>query len=1586
MAKLYNLIDSVDIENEIEKAVKSNLNPDIFNKIDESDLKPASNVLDACLLDFKLEPYPWQINALLRLFADYCPVCSNPKYIQRMHKESLPEILSNIQLLDFGVCPKCHGNRYDFVKSGQMGLHYELDACVGQRSGKSTLTAMASNRVYQLFATLPNPSRYFGLLPNSLLVGTFTALTMEQAADSLFSPFTEYNASSPWFTQYWSMLDYYSKKFGEQLYKKNDTYWHIAHKNILVHPKGPDKGKMRGRCAVGSTLVSTNKGLIRLDDREKILGAVTYKGKNRRTIIDQIRQPFKKEVLKVTLENGLEICASPDHRVLTLIEKGEKWVEQKDLLGSYVFCQLGGEFPKELVFNHSIETHKPVYVKIAEYISTGISFTLYDLVDKFGIHKNTIWGDTIRPMDKAGVLDCIRSRDAFGHSLPNSYKVNKKFDLKEWGVPKKGRINSNRNKITIPTKMTPELGRLIGYLIADGDLSFCNGRFLYCTTSKDKKKDFTQLFKKIFGCEGKSWQENTGYGPNKNRPCYYYEFSYKSIIDFLQYLGLKRGLTAHTKSLPWSILEAPRNCAVECISAMISSDGGIVSHSGMTGVYYSSVSKKLGKHVQLMLMRLGYDCIRRAGFVKISRPASINFLENDYTGLDKRDWKKDITIKPADKASTYKHYRIPYTDSYTLSSVNKKCGIVVDSIVKKYEDADILFSKVVKIKSLGKKTVYDLSVDAEDSLFPANNVLIHNTRFMYALDEPGWFSGDEASIKMSADEVDKALRRSMATLRTAAHYKFEEEKDFRVPWGMGFLISSPSHANDKIMRAVREAATDKTKLAIHLATWETHPKMTKESLASEFMTDPVGAMRDYGACPPLAASPFISDEKSVKACFSGQVMSNVAHVKMASSETNGEKAIHAIAKCVRTDKTTPFILSIDAGFCLSGDSLIPTENGILQIKDMGDGTTKDINIKVGSSSKPRHAKTWHFSGMKDTFKVRTESGHRIKATDVHELRVLRDGQLKWIKVKDLKLGDLLCINPNQITRKEALPLNLPEPILKSSAKALKIPEYMTEDLAYLLGFIVSEGSISKYNIRISNSEMKVINRLKDIYKKIFDCHTLVRRALKKGTKVIIQGTKTQANKDCYEIIVSSKVLCDWLLFLGLRNSEKHGIKSSYHKCIPWAILQADENSQKAFMAAYIEGDGQIIDGRHELVVWSKSNKLLHQFQILLGSHGILANIRKDCLFTSSSHDAINLYKLISPYLIFKRNGFHEKKEKVSNKFGFSIEYLHEFLRTRMIRFNKFGSHYYDDDNKKIIIPRCYNSPRNFFCYDNYDKGKYDEFLIKVSKISKVEYEKLVRLIKLRYRYSPIKSISAAKKEKVYDLSVEKSHAFIANGLVVHNCNNSFGIMLSHWDFVEKKVVSDILVEVEPHDGMVINYTLLHENVLVPICENFNVKVIVADRWNSIKILQDLNNKFKIPYEFYTLVYDDFVQFRKAIFESAFTFPRPELPIESLLNSSVPFEVLVREKPCLHLALQILTVQELGRKVIKGDGLEDDLFRCLVLAHTFIHDEKDPYKLKVGGNATSTAKGFLAKAYQRGGSGGKGGANSTSVVRSKGRSG
>lgn len=168
-------------------------------------------------------------------------------------------------------------------------------------------------------------------------------------------------------------------------------------------------------------------------------------------------------------------------------------------------------------------------------------------------------------------------------------------------------------------------------------------------------------------------------------------------------------------------------------------------------------------------------------------------------------------------------------------------------------------------------------------------------------------------------------------------------------------------------------------------------------------------------------------------------------------------------------------------------------------------------------------------------------------------------------------------------------------------------------------------------------------------------------------------------------------------------------------------------------------------------------------------------------------------------------------------------------------------------------------------------------------------------------------------------------------------NNSFSIVTGHR--TDDGVIHvDCLAEVIPLPGIPLNYTLIFDELLIPLAKVRQVKVLLADQWNSLKLLSDAKLEPNCPIEEtrkYSLKYQDLWTV-KVLFDAE--KPRITLPRmtkcksveETLHYDSEEYPSCFEGLSAEHLVMQILTVQDTGRSVIKNTGATDDLFRAKAL--------------------------------------------------------
>lgn len=142
---------------------------------------------------------------------------------------------------------------YDFTlpKTHQ----FVANGILNHNSGKST--TVTSGSAYHLHRFLKFP--VFGTMTNLMqastpLTMTFVSLTYGKAYAVLWEPFTNFITESPWFNQYFEMLDYHGNKYGKELYAYKKEFIKIFPKKLNLAPSHPDKSILRGETRFGAAI------------------------------------------------------------------------------------------------------------------------------------------------------------------------------------------------------------------------------------------------------------------------------------------------------------------------------------------------------------------------------------------------------------------------------------------------------------------------------------------------------------------------------------------------------------------------------------------------------------------------------------------------------------------------------------------------------------------------------------------------------------------------------------------------------------------------------------------------------------------------------------------------------------------------------------------------------------------------------------------------------------------------------------------------------------------------------------------------------------------------------------------------------------------------------------------------------------------------------------------------------------------------------------------------------------------------------------------------------------------------------------
>ena len=493
-----------------------------------------------------------------------------------------------------------------------------------------------------------------------------------------------------------------------------------------------------------------------------------------------------------------------------------------------------------------------------------------------------------------------------------------------------------------PDVMTVELGKLLGYLMAEGDISPKGVRFI--SSDSDIQQDFEKCFEACFGLTPKVAQ----YVSETDTTIWRTSCQSPHVSSFFKHLGFWGN--SRTKQTPSIIWKCNRETIRSYLSGLFDGDG----YSESSFIRLQLMNAGVIEDTQMLL--LGFGIVSKRSLDK--RGISSLVLYGSYADKFRSDigfvcqYKQDVPtqIRLSERtpfqSQILRKYRLPYSYKYMcedgqarrfsfgqffraeysggasefasyhdleevdLNAVGQINSSVAYNLRTLLQNRDrFYYDKVASIILSEQCKVYDFEVPDGHTFI--QNVIVGGN----SIDEIGWFDfGDESKKKvtLSADGIYAALNNSLRTIRSEAKAK-QAGGLYDVPTGLAVNASSPSNINDMIMKLIREGADMPKRKVFHLATWEAHPRMTYADIAAE-ITNPLELARDFEAVPPLAANPFIHDDDTVfRAIDVDRDRRFLTGIQDYHTDSFGKKSACLKLTIHRASKQIPRVLSVDPG-------------------------------------------------------------------------------------------------------------------------------------------------------------------------------------------------------------------------------------------------------------------------------------------------------------------------------------------------------------------------------------------------------------------------------------------------------------------------------------------------------------------------------------------------------------------------------------------------------------------------------------------------------------------------------------------------
>jgi intein/homing endonuclease len=411
------------------------------------------------------------------------------------------------------------------------------------------------------------------------------------------------------------------------------------------------------------------------------------------------------------------------------------------------------------------------------------------------------------------------------------------------------------------------------------------------------------------------------------------------------------------------------------------------------------------------------------------------------------------------------------------------------------------------------------------------------------------------------------------------------------------------------------------------------------------------------------------------------------------------------------------------GKCLSGDSLVLTDHGMVPIGEMASGTRvgepTPIDVGVHGLNGLEPATLLYDGGETDTLRITTRLGYSIQTTPEHPLLVLEpEARLAWRRADALRPGDTVALQRGQCLFGDRVGLGWTARLNPHDhcSKPVSV-ETLDADLAYVVGLIVGDGCLTQRNrVILTSADPEAVACFKAL-------------AARLGLHVFPNHARP------YDHVIASSGLFLLLERLGL------SLGAAHTKRIPQAILAAPEPIVASFLSGLFDADGTV-ERRDGVITFSTvSSRLAQEVQTVLLNFGVVAarGIKRG-RYQGQVHYSERL----------TITGV--EAERFDALIGFRLERKRAAVRSTTLSHKDHKV--FDDYRRRRRKP-------------SYPQLEYLAALQEERGASTVFLPPLKEVLSQQLLFLEVVEV-APSRAHVYDLTVPGTHSFVANGFVNHN--------------------------------------------------------------------------------------------------------------------------------------------------------------------------------------------------------------------------
>ncbi len=465
------------------------------------------------------------------------------------------------------------------------------------------------------------------------------------------------------------------------------------------------------------------------------------------------------------------------------------------------------------------------------------------------------------------------------------------------------------------------------------------------------------------------------------------------------------------------------------------------------------------------------------------------------------------------------------------------------------------------------------------------------------------------------------------------------------------------------------------------------------------------------------------------------------------------------------------------GECFVKDTLVLTDKGLVPIQHVEKGSN------VYTQSGIQEVSELYIMPKRKLLRITLKNGLENTATESQKFKILtEDWQIVWKSANELKIGDNVVMRSVYPEITEEVDLG---------------GKRLNENIAYLLGQLLSDGFVAHdmergyHRVGFCSTSIDIINAINSCLQAEFNYAPVIEEKHQEYQSVNGQVMVSKI----YQLRVSRQEISRFFI-------ERFGLigAKAWSKKVPDQLLRSPKRVIFAFLSGLIDGDGHIHNNRTVVEYATTSKEMANQLIVLLQHLGIHG---KKYIFERGGTDGYILGRKVHLHDSFSLEFSGINALRLAQNLNLKCEEKKERIRVLLdqnLKMSDFdilpagGRKIFSEFSDKHLGGGWYKGVdgkkfRLGIRYSNGCKIRYSSDLqglplhmsqilewnikAKLDRIGSTLSPFIESVINNGVYFCPVSTIEDGGEEVTYDIQVETSHEFVANGMISHNCIGKF---------------------------------------------------------------------------------------------------------------------------------------------------------------------------------------------------------------------